>query len=188
MPFSRRMVSCMAAGALASLVSLSAAASTITFDSASPGDTSHMEAGFRLDPVRIVNGNCDATSGAPCLAVNINEQTVLTRVGGGLFTLDSFWFDLLGNGGELSVAADNGPAQTFDSDTPGFGRDGVVVNVAALFMNVSSITFSSTSSNPGNIRIDDLGVSPVPLPAAAWLFLSGLIALFGFKKRAATRA
>ena len=175
------MVAFLVAGLVSSLFSISAAASTIiNFDSASPGSSSHEEAGFRFDPVRIVNGNCSPTSGAPCLALNPNEQTTLTRIEGGVFTLESFQFDLLGNGAELSVTPDNGsPIQIFDENTQGFGRDGVVVSVAALLTNVTSITFSNTGT--GNIRIDDVSVSAVPLPAAAWLFLTGLVALFAAK-------
>src|SRR4051812_25057916 len=69
---------------------------TITFDALDVDP--YLEDGFRFDVARIVNGNCDAASGRPCMALNDNETSTLTRVGGGVFTLDSFWFQLLGNG------------------------------------------------------------------------------------------
>jgi hypothetical protein len=62
----------------------------------SPGTvTPYVESGFTVDIARIVNGNC--LSGAR-LALNNNEAPILSKVGGGVFTLDSFWFQLVGNG------------------------------------------------------------------------------------------
>lgn len=178
----------------AALVMAGAAASfaaTVDFTGAgAQGGGSYTEDGLVFDDIRIVNGNCDSASGRPCGALNDNETSTLTQVGGGTFTLSSFWYQLLGNGNPntLTVMSDLGGLLTFASDVVGHNDDGHTVDLTglALFQNISSLTFSTTDG--GNVRIDDLvlagtGPSEVPLPAGGLLLLGGLGALAAFRPR-----
>ncbi|MBC7479379.1 MAG: VPLPA-CTERM sorting domain-containing protein [Pseudorhodobacter sp.] len=178
----------------AALVMAGAAASfaaTVDFTGAGEqGGGSYTEDGLVFDDIRIVNGNCDSASGRPCGALNDNETSTLTQVGGGTFTLSSFWYQLLGNGNPntLTVMSDLGGLLTFASDVVGHNDDGHTVDLTglALFQNISSLTFSTTDG--GNVRIDDLvlagtGPSEVPLPAGGLLLLGGLGALAAFRRR-----
>lgn len=144
----------------------------------------YIENGFSIDVARIVNGNCNV---APCMALNTNETSVLTRVGGGLFSLTSFWFQLLGRPTTLTVMAFSGVnlLDTVNLSSASFPNNngGQVFN--HLFDNVTSISFQDTGR--GNVRIDDLtlstpNVSTVPLPAAFPMLMAGLAGL-GFLGR-----
>lgn len=185
------MVHGIKAGLLAAALLLSAAApsfaSTVDFTGASnQGGGSYSEDGLIFDDIRIVSGNCDAASDKPCGALNDNETSVLTQVGGGTFSLSSFWYQLLGNGNPntLTVMSNLGGLLTFASDVVGFNDGGHVVDLTglALFQNVTSLTFSTIGG--GNVRLDDL-VSPsaVPLPAGGLLLLGGLGALTALRRR-----
>ena len=137
----------------------------------------YIENGFSIDVARIVNGNCNV---APCMALNTNETSVLTRVGGGIFSLTSFWFQLLGRPTTLTVSAFSGMnlLDTVNLSSASFPHNkGQVFN--HLFDNVTSISFQDTGR--GNVRIDDLtlstSVSAVPLPAAFPMLMAGLAGL-----------
>ncbi len=152
---------------------------TLTFGG--PDVDPYIESGFSVDVARIVNGNCNV---APCLALNTNETSVLTRVGGGVFDLTSFWFQILGQPATLTVQAYNGATlvdqvDLLESVYP-HNNGGQVFSY--LFSNVTSISFHD--SGRGNIRIDDanVNVSAVPIPAALPLLATGLAAL-GFAGR-----
>ena len=66
---------------LAGLFSVPAFAATLDFNGAQGGG-SYVEDGLQFDDIRIQNGNCDADSGAPCGALNKNEDSTLTKTGG----------------------------------------------------------------------------------------------------------
>jgi hypothetical protein len=63
---------------------------------------------------------------------------------------------------------------------------GYFVFLGDLFKDVYSVNF--TAKGPGNTRIDDIRVSYVPLPAAAWLMLAGLGGLGLMSRRKANAA
>lgn len=159
------------AGAVAALMATSASAAIVSFDGASPGiQTNYVESGFTFDPVRIVNGNC-AT--APCLALNDNESTTVTAMTP--FTLTSFWFQLLGTGtpNTLTVTADGVAFMYAESAYP-HNNGGQVIDLSgnAAFQNITSLMFSTFGG--GNVRIDDLNLTPIPLPGALPLMLSAI--------------
>ncbi len=162
-------------------------ASTVDFTGAqAQGGGSYTEDGLVFDDIRIVNGNCDAASGKPCGALNDNETSILTLVGGGIFSLSSFWYQLLGNGNPnmLSVTTDLGGILTFASNVDGNNDGGHVVDLTglALFQNITSLTFSTVGG--GNVRLDDLGgPSAVPVPAGGLLLVAGLGALAALRRR-----
>ena len=132
---------------------------TLTIDGSG---TPYTEGGFQIDPVRIVNGNCDGASGKPCLALNTNETSTLTQTGGGAFTLNSFGFEFEGQPSVLTVTAYSG-ATLEDTIVYGGPSDlghpdkNVWYVVFPAIANITSIVFDDTGT--GNIRIDDINVT-----------------------------
>lgn len=168
-----------AAGIAVSGVS-GAQAATVAFDSASTGP-SWIESGFEFAPVRIVSGNCGISKA--CLALNKNEVTTMTLVGGGTFTLTSLYFELLGQSNFTTMnVTSTGPAGVVALSTVSVAHNtGYIANFGTLFSNVTSIIFTNASGNRGggNVRIDDIvatatPIAPVPLPAAAGLLVMAL--------------
>jgi hypothetical protein len=176
-----------------------AMATTINFTGAGPqGGGAHTESGLTFDDIRIVNGNCGLDK--PCGALNDNETSVLTLVGGGTFSLTSFWFELLGVGTRgnrnnppmanvLYVITDlmMSPLMLSVADY-GHNDDGQTINLAALtgFTNVNSVTFYTDGG--GNVRLDDLEITlpaAVPLPAGGLMLLVGLAGLAALRKQRA---
>lgn len=157
-------------------------ATTVSFGG--PNVDPYIENGFSIDVARIVNGDCSAK---PCMALNTNETSILTRVGGGLFSLNSFWFQLLGNSAALTVTAFNGLTQVEQFLLPSriFSHNNGGQVYSHLFANVTSVSFDN--SGKGNVRIDDLNLitpsagdpppSAVPLPAALPLLMTSLVGL-----------
>lgn len=148
----------------------------------------YLENGFSFNVARIVTGNCSLT---PCMALNTNETSVLSRVGGGLFSLNSFWYKIFGGPATLVVKSFNGAniaeQFTFSGVVQG-PNNGQTFN--HLFNNVTSISFQNAGR--GNVRIDDLNLSipnssVVPVPAALPLFLTGMagLGLYGRRRRKA---
>lgn len=181
----------------AMLASYTASAATIDFtDAQAQGGGAYIEDGLTFDNIRIVNGNCDAISGKGCGAFNNNEASVLTKVGGGTFSLTSFWYELLGKGtngknpvtNTFTVSSNTGGFLSFMANVVGFNDGGHVVDLSslALFQNVASLTFNSNSG--GNKRLDDLTIyapppAPVPLPAAGLMLLGGIGSLAALRRR-----
>ena len=62
-------------------------------------------------------------------------------------------------------------------------QNGLLLGLLGLPISVfDTVRLTDTSSLPGIFDVDAVQVSPVPLPAAAWLFLSALGAMFGIKR------
>ena len=182
------------AGIFAAALALSAGAfvttsmaATVDFTGAgAQGGGAYSEDGLLFDDIRIVNGNCDALSGKACGALNDNETSILTKVGGGTFSLTSFWYQLLGKGtpNTLLVTTNLGGLLTFVASVVGNNDGGHYVDVSALFafQNITSLTFSTAGG--GNVRIDDIGMpAAVPLPAGGFLLIGGLGALAALRRR-----
>ena len=181
-----------------SFAATSAMSATIDFTTDnSQGGGYYTEDGLQFDDIRIVAGNCDSLSGPRCGAYNNNETSVLTKVGGGTFSLTSFWYELLGRGSgggknfianTFYVASNLGGYLSFASNIVGNNDGGHVVDLStlALFQNVTSLTFSTNGG--GNVRVDDFGIvepSPVPVPAAGLMLLAGIAGLASLRKRKA---
>jgi hypothetical protein len=158
----------------------------------------YIEGGFQIDIARITTGNCDFggnNASSPCMGLNNNETSTLTKVGGGTFTLNSFWFEFLGNHGTLTVTPSTGGPLVLTEAVLGSNDGGQVIPVA--FGLVTSVVFAVDTT--GNVRIDGIdavgppGGPPVatPLPGAVWLFGTVLAGGAGFgrwRKRKAKRA
>ena len=165
-----------------------AQAATLDFTGAGPqGGGFYTEDGLQFDDVRIVNGNCDALSGKSCGALNDNETSVLTAVGGGTFSLTSFWFQLLGRGTDntLFVITDLlATAYEFPRSIFGNNDGGQYVDLTLLtgFAGATSVTFYTEDG--GNVRIDDLAIAAVvPVPAAGFLLVGALGGLAALRRR-----
>lgn len=155
---------------------LPGAAATISFDQANT--TPYLEDGFQIDDARLTNGNCLAGS---CMGLNTNETSILTRTGGGAFTVSSIWFKLSGPAA-LQVTSFNGLVQIESiilttTDGPVFSH---------LFSNITSLVFHDSST--GNVRVDDIVVSAVPIPATLPLFGAALAGLAVMRRRRAAQA
>ena len=149
--------------------------------------TPYIESGFSIDDARIVGGNCLA---GDCMALNKNETSVLTRIGGGMFSLDSFWFQFLGKPGKFTITSYSGATaiETLTLAEADYPKHNGGQSISHLFADITSIVFANIGK--GNIRVDNLGlstpqISPVPLPAALPLLMSGLAALgfAGFRRK-----
>ena len=170
----------------------------VTIGFGGPDVDPYIENGFSIDVARIDSGNCNV---APCMALNSNETSTLTQVGNGPFTLNSFWFQLLGAKTELTVTPYQGATALTPIifDTVALGGT-YIHNSAYTFStaitNVTSIVFDNTNTEngAGNIRIDDINVSAyvqsgglgeTPLPGTLPLFASGLgmLGLLGWRRK-----
>lgn len=149
-------------------------------------DGSPDESAFVYTDARLVSGNC-GPSGPQCLALNNVEQTTITADGGGTFSAISFWFQLLGQGtnNTLIVDSSSGASVELDAATYGTNNGGQVFSLASLtgFSDITSLSFSSTDG--GNVRIDDiaLDVAPIPLPASGLLLIGPLALMLGAARR-----
>ena len=134
------------------------------------------------------------------------EASVTMATSGG--ASDSFFamLDLAGGDKSHTVASVGGTASFFTTSS-GFGYE--MANLTGLFMGSlaagESVTFETillssvkcpgfevggkaTIGDPNNLTItpgttSNFSVSAVPVPAAVWLFGSGLLGLFGFARR-----
>jgi hypothetical protein len=150
---------------------------TLTFGG--PDVDPYVESGFTIDVARITTGNCDV--GSPCMGLNNNESSTLSKVGGGTFTLNSFWFEFLGNIGTLTLTPFTGStAGTPVSLTEAtFGSNDGGQTFSTAFTNITSIVFAVIGT--GNVRIDDINAlasenapGTAPLPSTLWLLGSVL--------------
>jgi hypothetical protein len=147
----------------------------------------YIENGFEFDVVNIVNGNC---ASSPCMKLSPHNTSTLTQVGGGLFSLSSFWFQLLGNPAALTVKSYSGATliEQIVFTTTGYPSNNGGQTFSHLFEDVTKISFSNTGG--GSVRTDDfvLNLSPVsavPLPAGLPLMISGLVMLGLIRRRKA---
>ncbi|TCP42138.1 VPLPA-CTERM sorting domain-containing protein [Rhodovulum marinum] len=173
-----------------------------TLTSSFNGPGAYTENGFDFDPTSFQSGNCSdyPDPSDPCIkeVQQTGVVTTMTRNGGGTFTLTGFYFDLQGRGSELRLVTDKTAAplvfavdalapsgtQLYDNyqylpPLTGSVYNGAIGNNDSYFVmfdlpefnDVSFVTWSTYQAQ--NLRIDDILVAPVPLPAAGWLLLAG---------------
>ncbi|MDQ1899443.1 VPLPA-CTERM sorting domain-containing protein [Paracoccus sp. WLY502] len=187
----------LALAALMAVPGLGASAAVIDFDDATLGThTNYVEDGFTFDKIRVVRAYCQ---GAPknCGSENQFVDSTLTRVGGGLFDLASMWISLV-TSVPITFETDRGSVSYGIGSTIGDQtievNKGYVVDFTgnAIFRNISFLRIvdltlgtPGTGVFKGNLRFDDIDVSPaaVPLPATGVLLLAGLGGLVLSRRR-----
>jgi len=70
-----------------------------------------------------------------------------------------------------------------NGDSTGFYGSGEVHGVLQVTGTYSSITFSHTSEGWHGLTVGAVDLAPVPIPAALWLFGSGLVGLVGLRRK-----
>jgi hypothetical protein len=121
--------------------------------------------------------NCD---GGVCSSVSITIE----RDGGGQFALyDYDAFSSLGSSiGVSAILLDNPGAFQTLSDPLGTG-DWLNITKVSFRVTQPYIEFPWELSEDVNLEVDNVVVSAVPVPAAVWLFASGLGLLGWFRRR-----
>jgi len=76
-----------------------------------------------------------------------------------------------------------GGTPVMDADKKGFLGNGEVHGVLQMAGTYDAITFTHTSEGWHGLTVGVVDVAPVPLPAALWLFGSGLVGLVGLRRK-----
>lgn len=132
----------------------------------------------------------NADPGGNTLSHNYANTTMtLTKVGGGLFDFNSI--DLAdvynyGNGGDVQfnfLFGNSSSSQTTVTLDNLVGLQTFTFNLLGL----SQVSWTPLTTQGPWLQLDnivvDASVSQVPVPAAVWLFGSGLVGLMGFKRK-----
>jgi hypothetical protein len=115
---------------------------------------------------------------------NYEGQTVLTKVGGGTFNLNSISLaELFAADVQFGVQF-NGLLANNATVSKTFTLDGILgfqdFTFGSDFSNLVSVSWNQT---PDFHQFDNVNVTPTPIPAAAWLLGSGLAGLVGMRRR-----
>lgn len=124
-----------------------------------------------------------ALSGGGTVTITFSETVIDPFIGliswnrniadfGTPITIDSFGAGFWGNGTPILNGAGTG-----------FEGVGEVHGILRLIGSFDSITFSHTSEGWHGFTVGIAGVSAVPVPAAVWLFGSGLLGLVGLARK-----
>lgn len=128
----------------------------------------------------------DRCAEGSCLGVNVRGAARLLIDEGRTFSVQSFWFQLLGGKTNLLIETSNGALQLLVSDFHNNdGGQAIDVSGNTLFQNITSLSFLT---NRGNARIDNMVLdvpapAPVPLPAPAFMLMAGLASLGVVRRR-----
>ena len=161
-----------------------AGASALTLSSESidfglaAGTGSYTEDGFSFDSANLdVSSNCPG--GGACLMLNngaYSDAAMTSEDGAFYFHGLSYAFNSAGGGNSFTIYADVGPLITI------YAADGLTgtLSLAPTFIFAQ---LSLSHGGGGNVRIDDIMVSGVPLPAAGGMLLAGVGLLAGLRRR-----
>ena len=188
------MMKLISAGILFSCLSMPAQAITIDFEQLNDlPNTSvvlspYVEDGFQLTALSgafssIDEGTTNYSGSAALFNNTSGGETELTQVGGGAFNLisiDLTEFFANPDGATVTFTRDGGFSQSFTLDANFFVPETFFFDSA--FAGTTSLRFDNVVPfyQFDNIEVT---VSPVPVPAAAWLFGSALLGFFGFRRK-----
>jgi hypothetical protein len=112
-----------------------------------------------------------------------NAPFTLTLVGGGPFSLSSIDFSNMTIGSDVGTINITGFFSGGGSTTQTFDPTVDVWTTAAFtgFEDLSSLTIAAATIG-ANLAMDNIVVTAVPVPAAIWLFGSGLLGLIGIAR------
>lgn len=167
---------------LAGLCLAATGASALTVPSASidfgtsSGTGSYTEDGFNFASANL-NQSTNCPGGGACLLLNngaYSDASMVSDAGDFLFHGLSYAFNSAGGGNSFTVSADVGPLITI------YAADGLTGTLSIAPVLMTQLFLSHGGG--GNVRIDDIMVSAVPLPAAGGMLLAGL-GLFGALRR-----
>ena len=112
----------------------------------------------------------------------------MTLINGGLFTLESIGLDTLDNFGlaaDVTFVTNNGDTQTFNTGPVHASFQPYIFGLE--FDEISSVTWHQDSPfhkfDDLQLRKEPFPSAVVPVPAAVWLFGSGLLGLVGMARR-----
>ncbi|GAA6189359.1 VPLPA-CTERM sorting domain-containing protein [Litorivita sp. NS0012-18] len=150
---------------------------TIDFGT-SAGTGSYTEDGFTFDSANL-NESSNCPGGGACLMLNngaYSDAAMTSADGAFYFHGLSYAFNSAGGGNSFTVFADVGPLITI------YAADGLT-GTLSLSPTLISVQLSLSHGGGGNVRIDDIMVSGVPLPAAGGMLLAGVGLLAGLRRR-----
>jgi hypothetical protein len=180
-------------GALASApATIAATLGPMDFTGAS-GTGIWIQNGLKLTNTDIDNSaNCPGgNESKPCTLLNSGSQDaqLLTTESGDPFYIRSFDYNFAGNNGVLHVTPTPDGVSFFVSEASVTGSaqvcDKGLTGCTFIFAPntlITSLLFSDLTNGGGTVRIDNIRVAPVPVPAAVILFGTALAGL-GFMSR-----
>jgi hypothetical protein len=182
--------------AVLTLLSFNVHAVTIDFESLvngiNPG-TTYTESGFTISATSLIAVSASSAEyhGSPALRNGIQSNTpntTLTVSGGGTFNLTSIDLAEVGSN-NMYIATINftGHQQDGGMVHQSFTLDGIYTTgnpfETLLFTNFNNLTSLTWDNRSPYHQFDNIVASVVPLPAAVWLFGSGLLGILGITRR-----
>lgn len=139
--------------------------------------------GSSFPDLHVPNGNARSVGGTSEMAAH--NDLIMTKNGGGIFSVSSFQFgstfgetpfDVVG-----SLSGGGTVSQSFIPD--GNKTTLELFFLGSGFTNLTSINWLHPGVVAGSFNIDNINTTPVPLPAALILFGTGLAGLVGTRIR-----
>jgi len=177
-------------GFLLMLVTITTQASIITFDDITTASFDTIPAGYNgfdwvgYDPLNdTVGGNVHVSTGSNATVSGayavVSTGFQFSRTGNGLFNVNDFYaaYDSVLYS-DITVSGFKNGALTFQTNIF-FDTTSTLISLG--FTGIDLLRVESGSID--TFSVDDISLTAVPLPAAVWLFGSGLLALAGVARR-----
>ena len=140
-------------------------------------------------PADLANELGNGSDFITCRDGNDGDCTIsMTQSGGGVFSLQSFdgadgLFNIGGRTIEITGTLFGGGTITDTFTT--VANTFTPYSLSDGFVDLVSVNFRGFGQGDSMISFDNIEVNPVPIPAAAWLFGSGLLGLIGIARKKA---
>ena len=157
-----------------------------------PIGSSYNEDGFMLVAsdglFALTPGDFSITGSVSLLLLQQNSTIALTKDDGGVFTpgsIDLAEFIILPSNVDPFDITFQGTKSDGSQVSQSFTLDGDISGAETFTFGVglADIVLLTWMQGATNHAFDNIVVSPIPIPAAIWLFGTALIGLFGFNKR-----